>query len=122
MKDSIKENKWLVAYIVFNIICVIYGSLYAQFQNDWDATEILYEMDKSWSIGNGCLEGHHKVVNVYNGLELNGNTLEVMDSTIQIIGGEVTNFGVDIDILNHPLIIYRCDNSVILEFPITLSD
>jgi len=122
MKDNIKDNKWLIAYIVFNIICVIYSYLYAQYQNDWDATEILFDMDKSWSVGNGCLESNHKVVNVYNGLELNGNTLEVMDSTIQVIGGNVTNFGIDIDILNHPLIIYRCVNSVILEFGITLSD
>ena len=122
MKDNIKDNKWLIAYIVFNIICVIYSSLYAQYQNDWDATEILFDMDKSWSVGNGCLESNHKVVNVYNGLELNGNTLEVMDSTIQVIGGNVTNFGIDIDILNHPLIIYRCVNSAILEFGITLSD
>ncbi len=122
MKDNIKDNKWMIAYIVFNIVCVIYSSLYAQYQNDWDATEILFEMDKSWSVGNGCLENNHKVVNVYNGLELNGNTLEVMDSTIQVIGGNVTNLGVDIDILNHPLIIYRCINSVILEFGVTLSD
>ena len=122
MKDNIKENKWLFVYIIINIICVIYGSLYAQYQNDWDATSILKDMNKSWSVGNGCLEGHHKVVNVYDSLELNGNILEVMDSTIQVIGGNVTNFGVDIDITNHPLIIYRCENSVILEFPITLSD
>lgn len=122
MKDNIRNKKWLLVYIIINIICVIYGSLYAQSQNDWDATSILYEMDKSWSVGNGCLEGHHKVVNVYGGLELNGNTLEVMDSTIQVIGGWVTNFGVNIDITNHPLIIYRCENSVILEFPPTLSN
>lgn len=117
-----KFNKRLSAHVVLSIICAICSNGYAQYQNDWDATEILYEMNKSWSVGNGCLEGHHKVIDVYNGLELNGNTLEVMDSTIQIIGGKVTNFGVDVDILNHPLIIYRCENSVILEFPITLSD
>jgi hypothetical protein len=122
MKDSIRDNKWLFVYIILNIICVIYGTLYAQSQNDWDATEILSEMDKSWSIGNGCSEGHHKVVNVYGILELNGNTLEIMDSTIQIIDGWITNFGVDIDITNHPLIVYRCENSAILEFPPTLSD
>jgi hypothetical protein len=117
-----KLNKRLSAHVVLGIICAICFKGYAQYQNDWDATEILYEMDKPWSVGNGCSEGHHKVINVYGGLELNGNTLEVMDSTIQVIGGWVTNFGVDIDITNHPLIIYRCENSVILEFPPTLSN
>lgn len=110
MKNRVKDNKWLFVYIILNIMCVIYGLLYAQAQNDWDATEILSEMDKSWSIGNGCLEGHHKVVDVYDGLELNGNTLEIMDATIQVIGGSVTNFGIEVN-TDDDLIIYSCESS-----------
>ncbi len=109
-----KFNKRLSAHVVLSIICAICFKGYAQYQEDWDATEILYDMDKSWSIGNGCLEANYKVVNVYDGLELNGNTLEVMDATIQVIGGDVTNFGESVDIDNSELIIYRCNSSNIV--------
>lgn len=103
------------------LILLISLSLNAQLQNDWNATFILQDMEKSWSVGNGCFEVNYKVVNVNDGLELNGNTLEVMDATIQVIGGKVTNFGNDIDILNTDLIIYHCQSSEIIEYQEILS-
>lgn len=84
---------------------------FAQLQSDWTATSILSDMDKSWSIGNGCLEANFKVVNT-NGLELNGNTLEVMDAVIQVFG-DLTNYGQIIDV-NNELILYTCSGSELI--------
>ena len=95
------------------LILLISLSLNAQLQNDWDATSILSNMDKSWSVGNGCLEANYKVVNT-NGLELNGNTLEVMDARIQVIG-ELTNFGEQIE-PTHELIILSCSTSELVVY------
>ena len=95
------------------LILLISISLNAQLQNDWDATSILSNMDKSWSVGNGCLEANYKVVNT-NGLELNGNTLEVMDARIQVIG-ELTNFGEQIE-PTHELIILSCSTSELVVY------
>ena len=113
MKDNIRNNKWLIIYIALNLIVSCYGLLNAQQVNDWDATSILNDMDKSWSVGNGCFEGHHKVVNSY-GIELNGNTLEVMDARIQVLG-RLTNWGEDIS-LDNSLIIYSCSTSEIVVY------
>ena len=88
-------------------------NLNAQLQNDWDATSILQDMDKSWSVGNGCLEANYKVVNT-NGLELNGNTLEVIDARIQVIG-ELTNFGEQVE-PTHELIILSCSTSELVVY------
>lgn len=93
--------------------------LNAQLQNDWDATTILQSMDKSWSVGNGCLEANYKVINT-SGLELNGYNLEIMDATIQVFG-ELTNFDVEID-TDHPLITYACPSSELLVYNQTLSN
>lgn len=93
-------------------------NLNAQMINDWDATSILQNMDKSWSVGNGCLEANHKVVNT-NDLELNGNTLEIMDARIQVIG-ELTNFGQQIE-PTHELIKYACTTSELVVYGEVLS-
>lgn len=95
------------------LILIISLSLNAQLQNDWDATSILSNMDKSWSVGNGCLQSNYKVVNT-DGLELNGNTLEIMDARIQVIG-ELTNFGVEIE-TTHNLIKYACSTSELVVY------
>ena len=113
MKDSINRNKGLFIYLLLNVLAAFYGLVYAQNQGDWDATIILRDMDKSWSVGNGCFEGHHKVVNSY-GIELNGNTLEVMDARIQVLG-RLTNWGEDIS-LDNSLIIYSCSTSEIVVY------
>lgn len=101
------------------LIILISLSLNAQLQNDWDATFILQDMEKSWSVGNGCFEINYKVVNVNNGLELNGNTLEIMDATIQVFG-ELTNFGVEIETTNE-LIKYACNSSELIVYSEILS-
>jgi hypothetical protein len=72
-------------------------------------------MDKSWSVGNGCLEANYKVVDVYGDLELNKNTLEVLDATIQVFGC-VKNLGEYIDVLDSEYIIYKCESSRIIEY------
>jgi len=95
------------------LILFISLSVNAQLQSDWNATEILEYMAVSWSVGNGCLESNYKVVNT-NGLELNGNTLEVMDARIQVIG-ELTNFGEQIE-TTHELIILSCSTSEIVVY------
>lgn len=95
------------------LILLISISLNAQLQNDWDATSILQDIDKSWSVGNGCLEANYKVVNT-DGLELNGHTLEIMDARIQVIG-ELTNFGEQIE-PTHELIKYACTTSEIVVY------
>jgi len=88
--------------------------LFIQLQGNWDATSILQEMDKSWSVGNGCYEANYKVVDVYGNLELNSNTLEVLDATIQVFGC-VMNYGEYIDVLDSEYIIYKCESSNIIE-------
>lgn len=95
---------------------------FAQLPNDWNATEILCDMQKSWSVGNGCLEANNKVVNVYGVLRLNNYTLEIMDATIQVIDGWVENNGLRIDILNSDCIIYKCSTSELVEYLPTLSN
>lgn len=96
-------------------IILIYILFLSQLLNDWNATPILEDMDKSWSVGNGCLEANYKVVDVYGDLELNGNTLEVLDATIQVYGC-VKNFGEYVDVLNSEYIIYKCESSRIIEY------
>jgi len=86
---------------------------FAQLSNDWDVTETLSEMNESWSVGNGCLQSNYKVINT-NGLELNGNTLEIMDARIQVFG-DLTNYGEVIDI-NNDLILYACSNSELVVY------
>ena len=113
MKGRSRDNKWLIIYIALNLIVSCYGLLSAQQVNDWDATSILNDMEKSWSVGNGCFEGNRKVVNSY-GIELNGNTLEVMDARIQVFG-RLTNWGEDIS-LDNSLIIYSCSSSEIVVY------
>ena len=95
------------------LILLISLSLNAQLQNDWDATSILKDMDKSWSVGNGCLQSNYKVVNT-DGLELNGNTLEIMDARIQVFG-DLTNYGEVIEI-NNELILYACSTSELVVY------
>ena len=70
-------------------------------------------MDKSWSVGNGCLQSNYKVVNT-DGLELNGNTLEIMDARIQVFG-DLTNYGEVIEI-NNELILYACSTSELVVY------
>lgn len=89
--------------------------LLIQLQSDWNATSILENMDRSWSIGNGCYEANYKVVDVDSNLELNGNTLEVLDATIKVYGC-VTNYGEYIDVLDSEYIIYKCESSNIIEY------
>lgn len=89
--------------------------LLIQLQSDWNATSILENMDRSWSIGNGCYEANYKVIDVDGNLELNGNTLEVLDATIKVYGC-VTNYGEYIDVLNSEYIIYKCESSNIIEY------
>ena len=88
--------------------------LLIQLQSDWNATSILENMDRSWSIGNGCYEVNNKVIDVYGNLELNGNTLEVLDATIQVYGC-VTNNDEYVDVLDSEYIIYKCESSNIIE-------
>ena len=101
------------------LILFISLSLNAQLQSDWNATEILQDMTVSWSVGNGCLEANNKVVNVNSNLELNGNTLEVMDATIQVFG-QLTNYGVEIETTNE-LIKYACNSSELIIYSDILS-
>lgn len=101
------------------LILLISLSLNAQLQSDWNATEILQDMTVSWSVGNGCFEINYKVVNVNNGLELNGNTLEIMDATIQVFG-QLTNYGVEIETTNE-LIKYACNSSELIIYSDILS-
>jgi hypothetical protein len=89
--------------------------LLIQLQSDWNATSILENMDRSWSIGNGCLEANYKVIDVDGNLELNGNTLEVLDATIKVYGC-VTNYGEYVDVLDSEYIIYKCESSDIIEY------
>ena len=89
--------------------------LFIQLQGNWNATSILDNMQRSWSIGNGCYEANYKVVDVDGNLELNGNTLEVLDATIKVYGC-VTNYGEYIDVLNSEYIIYKCESSKIIEY------
>jgi hypothetical protein len=96
-------------------IILIYIVFLSQLLSDWNATPILEDMDKSWSFGNGCFEANYKVVDVYGDLELNGNTLEVLDATIQVYGC-VKNFGEYVDVLNSEYIIYKCETSRIIEY------
>ena len=121
MKDSIKRNKGLFIYLLLNVLAAFYGLVCAQNQGDWDATIILRDMDKSWSVGNGCLELNRKTVNVCDGIELNGNVLEIMDATIQVIGGDVTNFGESVNIDDSELIIYKCSTSDLVIYNEVLS-
>ncbi len=91
-------------------------------QNDWNVTNILSEMNKSWSVGNGCEENNFKIAKNYGMLELCGNTLEIMDCRIQVVDGWVTNFGKRVDVNNTLQIIYRCENSKIVVYEPSLSD
>ena len=92
---------------------LIYILCLTQLQSDWDVTAILQDMQQSWSVGNGCLQSNYKVINT-NGLELNGNTLEIMDARIQVFG-DLTNYGEVIDI-NNDLILYACSNSELVVY------
>ena len=89
--------------------------LLIQLQSDWNATSILENMDRSWSIGNGCYEANYKVIDVDSNLELNGNTLEVLDATIKVYGC-VMNYGEYVDVLDSEYIIYKCESSNIIEY------
>ena len=95
---------------------------FSQLPNDWNVTETLNEMNKSWSVGNGCEENVFVVADNYGMLELCGNTLEIMDCRIQVVNGWVTNFGEKVDVNNSLQIIYRCEKSKIVVYEPTLSD
>lgn len=86
-----------------------------QLQSDWNATNILENMNKSWSIGNGCSDANNKVIDVDGNLELNSYTLEILDATIQVFGC-VKNNGEYVDVLDSDLIIYKCETSRIIEY------
>ena len=103
------------------LILLISFSSYAQLAPDWDATHILSDMTESWSIGNGCLEGNYKVVKVEGNLEINDYTLELMDITLQVINGNITQYGNIIDYNNHPNILFCCTSGEILVYEQTLS-
>jgi len=57
----------------------------------FDMSDFLTEMTKSWSIGNTEEEPYFEV-SVFGGLNMNGHTLEIMNSKI-IVYGDSTNTG-----------------------------
>ena len=107
---------------MYKLLLLIPIFSFAQLPNNWDVTDTLSEMNKSWSVGNGCEEDVFVVADNYGMLELCGNTLEIMDCRIQVLDGWVTNFGERVDINNSLQIIYRCENSILVVYEPTLSD
>ena len=85
---------------MYKLLLLIPIFSFAQLPNNWDVTDTLSEMNKSWSVGNGCEEDVFVVADNYGMLELCGNTLEIMDCRIQVVDGWVTNFGERVDINN----------------------
>ena len=94
---------------------------YAQLDTDWDATELLGNLDMSISVGNGCFENNYKVVTVNGNLEINDEVLELMDITLQLINGNITQYGNIIDYNNHPNILFNCATAEITCYDETLS-
>lgn len=109
--------KHITASVLFAF--AVFSNIDAQVASDWDLSSILSVMDKSWSVGNGCFEANNKTISVYNSLELNGHTLEIMDATVQVFGG-LTNFGLPIDESNE-LILYSCTSSELIVYRETLT-
>jgi hypothetical protein len=95
---------------------------FAQLQTDWDATELLGNMSSSISVGNGCFEGNYKVVTVNGDLDINNSVLELMDVTLQVINGNITQYGNIIDYNNHPNILFNCTSANIICYQETLSE
>jgi len=113
------NNRYINKRTIALFAIVLFNSIDAQVASDWDLSNILSVMNKSWSIGNGCMESNHKTINIQEGLELNGHTLEIMDARLQVFG-ELTNFGQSIGVFNE-LIIYSCDSSELVLYQETLS-
>ena len=104
------------------IFILLSFNAHAQLDADWDATDLLSNINESWSIGNGCSENGFKVVTVYGDIEIEDNTIEVMDIVLQLINGNITQYGNIIDYYNHPNILFSCDSSDIICYNETLGD
>jgi hypothetical protein len=108
--------------MIKTLLILLTFTSYAQLQTDWDATELLGNMSSSISVGNGCFEGNYKVVTVYGDSEINDEILELMDVTLQVINGNITQYGNIIDYNNHPNILFNCTSAQILVYTQTLSE
>jgi hypothetical protein len=76
-----------------------------------DMTWWLSDMDASKSVGNACDVGNYLDTNVFSDMNMNFNTLEVLNARITIHGV----------IVNEGTILFLCDTAVI-EFAETLTD
>ena len=108
--------------ILLVIACFFVNQSNAQLEATGDLSHVLNELNGGWGVGNGCLVGVPTVANVYGGIELNGNHLQIMDCTIQVFG-DVTNFGIVIDpseFESHELITLYCEGASLVVYSETL--
>tara|TARA_R110000796_G_scaffold58965_6_gene135864 strand:+ start:18284 stop:18601 length:318 start_codon:yes stop_codon:yes gene_type:complete len=98
------------------IFILLSFNAHAQLDTDWDATDLLSNIDESWSIGNGCNESF-RTIEVFGDIELNNETLELLNVEILVYGvvrfnGEILNIN-DINNGVYENIKLRCSNSKI---------
>lgn len=77
-------------HIFLILICLFFESETTGQENHYtfDMTEILSNMTKNWSIGNGIEEPYFEVI-VNEGMNLNNYTLEIMNSKITVYGDTI---------------------------------
>lgn len=98
MKDFVKSNKNITKdkiikfFVKFNLIILFTNTLSAQGNYDtFDMTSFLGDMQEGWSIGNGTdsignFYGPYFEVIVNGDMDMNGNTLEIMNCKIRVLG------------------------------------